>query len=74
MVVWTSILCRKATSPAPGVCDVVTFVALICLWHGLLAAFTLAEIMDPAMRATHLWPKALGHLAFMSAAIVLLAS
>lgn len=52
----------------------VTFVALICLWHGLLAAFTLAEIMDPAMRATHLWPKALGHLAFMSAAIVLLAS
>ena len=63
------------TSPKPGVCDVVTFfiwfVGISCGWT---AGKCLAEIMDPAMRASHLWPKALGHLAFMSAAIVLLAS
>ena len=47
------------------------FVGISCGWT---AGKCLAEIMDPAMRASHLWPKALGHLAFMSAAIVLLAS
>ena len=52
----------------------VTFVALIGLWHGLQAAFVLAEVTDPGTRATHRIPAVLGHLFIMTVSIVLLAS